>query len=112
MWDSVDRLDPRVGLGGDLRRRLAGMSATVARAMDRAAMAALGLDEDGIWRTETGRDEDGWTRAERERWALWKATGGSVPDAAEAWRRETRREFVRRLIAEGRLGRGDEVMAR
>jgi len=113
MWlDSLDRLDSRASNPPDLRRRLKALAADAAAALGRDLMASLGLDEDAVWRTETGRDERGWTRPERERFLMWKGTGGSVKDASEVWARETRREFVRRLIADGRLGRGDEVMVR
>ena len=63
-------------------------------------------DEDDAWRAETRRDEGGWTTNERARFLFWRGRGNNARDAQEAWTRETRREYVRRLIAAGRIGEG------
>lgn len=110
--DDRDQLDPRAMLPTDDRAWLRGRTRAMLEIFQRDLLAALGLDEHAVWCLETGRDRHGWLPAERERFQLWKATGGGVEAARSAWVELTRRDFVRHLIADRRIGVGDGVVSR
>lgn len=103
-----DRLSPQQSLSAADRAWLRGLSPALAQCIWREIIGALGLDADTVWRLETGRDRQGWLPTERERFDLWKLTSG---DTRAADRALTRRAYVRHLIAGGRIGVGDEVVA-
>lgn len=110
--DAIDRLDPRADLPSAARSRLRALAAGAAAILWNDLLANLGFDEDAAWRADADRDEKGWTAAELERFVLWKFMGGNVETARAEWTRVTRCEFVRHLIADGRMGVGDEVTSR
>lgn len=105
--DSADNMDPRASLPPAERSRLRQMAADVARTVLADLLATLGMDEDARWRLETDRSEHGWTAAERRRFTIWLGTGQNASDARTAWTNTTRLEFLRVLLADGRIGSGD-----
>lgn len=106
--DNADQLDSRSGLTRDERTRLQQMPEQTSMQAYRALLDELLLDDDHDWRTDTGRDARGWTAAELQRFELWNATGWSVSDAWNA----VRFGFGLHLVKTGRIGDGDEVLAR
>lgn len=107
-----DRLSSRLSLAPADRAWLRRTPPTVLAGYARKLMALLGLDEDAVWRMETGRTEAGWLPVEYDRFVVWKAHGGNIATATEDWTHLTRSAFLRHLIAGGQVGLGDEVVSR
>jgi hypothetical protein len=110
--DDRDQMDPRATLTAEDRAWLRRSTPALLAKMQDDLMVALGLDEDARWLAETGRNSQGFTPNEWDRFVVWKTNGGDVQAAQQEWTSLTRGIFVKRLISGGRIGLGDEVMTR
>lgn len=67
-----DRLDPRFSNGALDRARLLNLAPAYLERCWHRTLAVLGYDDEAVWREMTGRDAQGWTTAERERYTTWR----------------------------------------